>query len=284
MEVFHSSMKRIFLELFGSDSEDECGSLSLDDSNHSKRLIVEEDRNLDSIHIVVKRQNIVEDRKDHASYSTCRNTSCYNPWITQPETEDALSFAQSNLPSRWVGHDVSWIYLRQNNSNQITSRKSLCGKWMWFLPAEKLDTSFVAVAASLQNGALGHAAKCPPPNSTGYTPIIIFTQDFTNTEDVLRVGLELRRIGAEGRLSYKPDVFTTSEFGIHGSMELKYKSIYELPANREELERVGGGEAMECAMSCNNLYDSSYLSNERILTSTLDSPASYDSRFWCEMS
>lgn len=43
--------------------------------------------------------------------------------------------------------------------------------------------------------------------------ICVYTDDYTNEADVLRVESALRELGVTGRLSYKPDIYT--ECGIY---------------------------------------------------------------------
>ena len=51
--------------------------------------------------------------------------------------------------------------------------------------------------------------------------ICVYTRDYTDEEDVMRVEQQLRMIGITGQLSYKPDIYTT--LGIYYSNPYKLK-------------------------------------------------------------
>jgi hypothetical protein len=95
-------------------------------------------------------------------------------------------------------------------------------------------------------------------------PIIVYTKDFRDQADVLRVGLELRKLGGNARtLSYKPDVFTVSNSGIHGSGELEYKTIFQLKPQSNELTLVGkNGAAL--AVACEMVEREEVVSGQRM--------------------
>ena len=37
--------------------------------------------------------------------------------------------------------------------------------------------------------------------------ICVYTDDFTNEDDVMEVGRALRNLGAKGKITYKPDIY-----------------------------------------------------------------------------
>lgn len=84
---------------------------------------------------------------------------------------------------------------------------------------------------------LGFAVKCSPPDSTNTSTMIIYTSDFLDTTEVLRVGIGLKECMASsyekrnGRnfdktIPYKPCVFTEGKV---------YGSIYQLRKGAVEL-------------------------------------------------
>lgn len=195
------------------------------------------------------------DEPEDDALGYCLRPSTPSCWISQPNScSDALSFALSNLPSTWKWQGVAWIHahapLHLTHLHRDHSVAGYCGKWMWFVSETSLDDVFIKVVDSLQQGLLGQSVKVPPPDSDNAVhPIIVYTKDFRDQVDVLRVGLELRKLGGNARtLSYKPDVFTMSNSGIHGSGELKYKTIFQLKPHSNELTLVGtNGEALTIA-------------------------------------
>jgi hypothetical protein len=209
-----------------------------------------------------------DEQEDALGYCLRPNTpSC---WISQPNScNDALSFALSNLPSTWKWQGVAWIHahapLHMTHIHRDNSVAGYCGKWMWFVTETSLDDVFIKVVDSLQKGLLGHSVKVPPPDSDSTVhPIIVYTKDFRDQADVLRVGLELRKLGGNARtLSYKPDVFTMSNSGIHGSGELEYKTIFQLKPQSNELTLVGkNGAAL--AVACEMVEREEVVSGQRM--------------------
>ena len=84
---------------------------------------------------------------------------------------------------------------------------------MAFLPPAQQDEAWSRVVAALVAGKLGPAAKTPPPDPPGggggagprTAVLIVYTNDWEDREDVLRVGLALRQIARVNQLSYKTD-------------------------------------------------------------------------------
>lgn len=116
---------------------------------------------------------------------------------------------------------------------------------MWFVESNEMDEVFLRISISLQENKLGRSAKISTSSSTSFQSrvICIYTENFLDTDDVLRVGLELRRIGAIQTINYKPDIFTLSDDGIYGSNSLP-KKIYQLTKNSNKLtcSRQNSGE------------------------------------------
>ena len=60
------------------------------------------------------------------------------------------------------------------------------------------------------SGSLGHAAKVSPRDCKGNRHVIcVYTEDFTNKEQVRAVEKGLRKVGVTSVMRYKPDVYTT---------------------------------------------------------------------------
>ena len=292
--------KRIYIELFGDDSEE------------GEDARMSEDRTIANITWKDIRQKKWEETKraktDAESYFNSNNNSNNNSssssssssskYIDTPATVASspsttiaryrhrsvpqmgivrnlhtfqlVDFLLDNLPSSWSHEllNVHWVYVSRR-ANVTSSANSTCvGKWMWFVPASEVDEKSVLVAGALEQGLLGCSFKvppvsCPQKGSNTYTntntntntntireryvPLIIYTEDFKDRNDVLRVGRSIQDLGA-GLLSYKPDVFTGSEDGIHGSDKLP-KTIYTLKKGANKLSLTDNGRAYDVALS-----------------------------------
>ncbi len=109
------------------------------------------------------------------------------------------------------------------------------------------DDEWVKVAIALEKGFLGPRCKTSP---TGFV-IIVYTYDFRDQEDVLRVGMQLQHMFPKRMLSYKPDVFTNSLQGIYGSQEIP-RSLFTLHPQSDKLaitKGKDGASALEIALS-----------------------------------
>lgn len=175
-----------------------------------------------------------------------------NGCIFQCSDISCEEFARCNLPSTWDANRVAWIYLTNFHHTSDKCDTSYNGKWMWFRPPKSMDNDFLKVAMALQEFSLGKSVKVRPfgnSNETHTIPIIVYTEDFRDRDDVLRVGLALRSIGARGTISYKPDVFTLSEDGIYGTNKIP-KSIYSLKDDgSNKLFITNGGSDYDIAVN-----------------------------------
>ncbi|XP_041361593.1 UPF0696 protein C11orf68 homolog isoform X2 [Gigantopelta aegis] len=120
-------------------------------------------------------------------------------------------------------------------SNQVTyenikeiarNNKHLSGKWLVYRDIRKIDAVWMTIANAVVANKLGQAAKVSCRDSetsdNGNHVICVYTKDFTDEDDVMRVELMLRQLGVTGRLMYKPDIYTT--LGIYAKNEWHLKA------------------------------------------------------------
>jgi hypothetical protein len=95
------------------------------------------------------------------------------------------------------------------------SDPDLVGKWMVFVPVHLADTEWRAVSDATRAGRLGIEAKvataAPNPNarSDRERPILVYTRDWRDRDDVERVLVALRQeAGITAKAFYKRDVDT----------------------------------------------------------------------------
>lgn len=107
----------------------------------------------------------------------------------------------------------------------------VCGKWMLFPTEDQVTDTWTSVCKGVLDGRLGHAAKIAAhpggAKSTGRL-VCVYTQDFSDVEDVRRVLFELVDMGlvpAEGYgIHYKCDAYTAlgiesgNDYGIKASI------------------------------------------------------------------
>jgi hypothetical protein len=106
-----------------------------------------------------------------------------------------------------------WVHVAAPGSLQPTRRT---GKWLLFTPAEDHNAVWAKVRAATEAGELGIAAKAstarPNPHQGGSGALLtcVYTHDYENHDDVRHVLASLRKLGFDGRLSYKTDDDTLS--------------------------------------------------------------------------
>lgn len=89
----------------------------------------------------------------------------------------------------------------------------LAGKWLIFLPPEEVDDAWKKVRDATWRGELGISAKVstakPNPDSRDNMKVIyVYTPDWRDEEDVMRVRERLRGLGFVDRLGYKRNIET----------------------------------------------------------------------------
>ncbi|MFJ3799996.1 putative phosphothreonine lyase domain-containing protein [Streptomyces sp. NPDC090088] len=110
------------------------------------------------------------------------------------------------------------------------------GKWLWFLPVRALDVGWHLIKTAVEAGQLGPQAKVATLGN-GFDgdptrrPVIIYTADCNDEQDVRRVLLALRSLGVHDALAYKTDEATTR--GEYGDRT----SIYTSPAGTTKVIR-----------------------------------------------
>jgi hypothetical protein len=121
--------------------------------------------------------------------------------------------------------DDYWLYVSAPGRENLVYDPDTWGKWLVFVHAdENTHLLWEAVESAVLSGKLGPAAEIPEdyPCAGRSVPIVVYTADWRDREDVHRVLLELRRLGFGGRLTYKTDAATLA--GKYGTGASTYVS------------------------------------------------------------
>jgi hypothetical protein len=108
--------------------------------------------------------------------------------------------------------DRSWVYAVRRGRKERSTERS--GKWLVFVSREYADSLWDRIASATTEGKLGPSAKCGTAkfNSHSKSPkatvICVYTGDFEDKEDVMRVREELKALGITRRIPYKLDETT----------------------------------------------------------------------------
>jgi hypothetical protein len=106
-----------------------------------------------------------------------------------------------------------WIVQDAPGVDPEAIQDELAGKWLIFLPPEEVDDAWRKVRDSTWRGELGISAKVstakPNPDSRDNMKVIyVYTPDWRDEEDVMRVRERLRELGFVDRLGYKRNIET----------------------------------------------------------------------------
>ncbi|MEU7600247.1 putative phosphothreonine lyase domain-containg protein [Streptomyces sp. NPDC041003] len=134
-------------------------------------------------------------------------------------------------PAADTHHQWQWVmapgvdFLAPTALNEYAN----AGKWLWFLPVRALDAGWRLIKAAVKAGQLGPGAKVATlgndfDGDPTRRPLIIYTSNYHDEQDVQRVLLTLRSLGVRDALAYKTDEATArGEYG-------EGTSIYTSPA------------------------------------------------------
>lgn len=147
-----------------------------------------------------------------------------NEYLRQKSRDNEIIF-DSSAPSKAIYRH--WIWVLDSNSKQLEGAKS--GKWIIDdIPNEKIDEVWGVIQKEVAKGNLGPSAKVSTMYFASKYPtrtIIVYTYDWTDKEDVMRIRARLRQIGFENKLYYKTNEM--SRKGIYGEDEKKLAPYYE---------------------------------------------------------
>jgi hypothetical protein len=115
------------------------------------------------------------------------------------------------VPSRTT--KMYWIVQDAPEVNHEAIEDELAGKWLIFLPPEKVDEAWKVVRNATSANELGISAKVstakPNPDSRDDTKVIyVYTSDWRDENDVMRVRNRLKELGFIDRLGYKRNIET----------------------------------------------------------------------------
>ncbi|MCG7854480.1 MAG: DUF1917 domain-containing protein [Methanoregulaceae archaeon] len=106
-----------------------------------------------------------------------------------------------------------WIVQDAPDVRPDAIEDELAGKWLIFLPPEDVDAAWITVRDATCRNELGISAKVstakPNPDSRDNTKVIyMYTPDWRDEADVMRVRERLRELGFTDRLGYKRNIET----------------------------------------------------------------------------
>lgn len=129
-------------------------------------------------------------------------------WVRKARGIDAREWGKANKPSTFRADEIAWLYA--SGLGREPKSESRVGKWQLFVSPAAHDDLWLEVLVALCQGRLGCAAKTAPPDGKSAV-IIVYTADWEDRSDVLRVALELFKITKPKVLCYKTDAHTLAD-------------------------------------------------------------------------
>ncbi len=123
----------------------------------------------------------------------------------------AICEGEGVVPGRTT--TMYWIVQDAPDVQPDAIEDELAGKWLIFLPPEEVDAAWIRVRNATCRNELGISAKVstakPNPDSRDNTKVIyVYTPDWRDEGDVMRVRERLRELGFTDRLGYKRNIET----------------------------------------------------------------------------
>ena len=131
-----------------------------------------------------------------------------------------------------TSYDGFWIYTR-NREKDYPEHTVNGGKWLLFVLRDEIDGIWAAVERLMADGNLGSSAKVSTAmaaenrgsSATGVQHVIcVYTYDWRDEADVMRVRDALRSIGFNQPIPYKADADTRA--GNYAGGEKKVSKYY----------------------------------------------------------
>ena len=115
------------------------------------------------------------------------------------------------IPSRTTR--MYWIVQDAPDVKPDAMEDELAGKWLIFLPPERVDEAWILVRNATFRNELGISAKVstakPNPDSRDSMKVIyVYTPDWRDEQEVMRVRERLRDLGFTDRIGYKRNIET----------------------------------------------------------------------------
>ncbi|MXS77402.1 DUF1917 domain-containing protein [Nitrosomonas sp. JL21] len=161
----------------------------------------------------------LEDKKAVRQFLECHLKSYRNAFTISPKRkclvdetsqDSALQYPRPSLVT-----DEDWIRAKRQTGT-YPPRSERGGKWLIFVPIENLDGTWEKIRIATERGELGASSKVATakPNKNAVTNnqkvICIYTYDWTDLEDVMKIRDQLRQLGITWKIPYKSDEDTNA--------------------------------------------------------------------------
>ncbi len=152
------------------------------------------------------------DRRSHGMRTVCCSEECARKWVAAYELrfytlEEWEERQGSTLPTQETSK--VWIHaLRKTGEYPDGTDRS--GKWLIWLGASNIDRYWQEIKEAVEQGRLSFGAKVSTAASSQVKQgkpyvICVYTYDYEDKADVMRIREKLRRLGIRREIIYKAD-------------------------------------------------------------------------------
>lgn len=133
--------------------------------------------------------------------------------MTNSSQSDGNEHTEHLKPSQV--NDVYWLFAKRETGT-YPQHTEFGGKWLIFVSIDQIDEVWEKIKNATISGVLGGQSKVatdkPNPNArdSKQKVICVYTYDWKDTNDVMRVRNSLREIGISWKIPYKADKETRS--------------------------------------------------------------------------
>lgn len=155
----------------------------------------------------------VANTRSQAVATLCCSEICARTWIaTYEPTFHPIADAANSAPPTQTPRD-GWIHcVRETGDYPAETPRS--GKWLIWLSEQAVDSCWARIKHAVEAGHLGSGAKVSTAGSrTDQRPryvVCVYTYDYADRADVMRIREALRRLGIQRAIIYKANEDTAA--------------------------------------------------------------------------
>lgn len=165
-------------------------------------------------YIEIEKEDILPELKSLVDEFSAQYPELAEPLLMFGDAEDVLQFYRSGegiVPTR-TSH-MFWIQQNAPDAESDACSREEAGKWLLFLSPAEADDAWIKIRNATAAGELGVGAKVStahenPDSRDDRKVIYVFTKNWNDEADVMRVREVLKTLGFTDRIGYKRNLDT----------------------------------------------------------------------------
>lgn len=158
---------------------------------------------------IVENYSIVPHKQVMADCNSCGRQTHQEPF----EFEKAFFGSLPQLPSLEI--NKPWLFVERQHLSSYPKATEKSGKWLIFVKRNRTDEIWKTIYDAVRSGELGCSAKISTNSKSSIRQnpneqvICVYTYDWTDKEDVMRIRQKLKELGITWKIPYKADEDTS---------------------------------------------------------------------------